>query len=180
MSTHARCVQLHTHTHTADPPGLTLSLFSQLSSCFPPPLMSLSQYIQLMSGWSFCSSRTETTHSSLQQSHRCLSFNYPARDSAHTVIRWWAVPRSLALSPVCEWELLWVCVITNGLLSLWGPDGVRFWKISEVSTFFLILILMGWVQDCFCFWEEWIQHQHCFKCALMSQSVRCYEDTWTF
>lgn len=86
----SRLLQLQ--TLAADPHGLTLSLFPQLSTCFSPL-----SCIQLM----FSSLRTETTHTSLQESHRSVFPLIIPEGTAVTVIRWWAL-LPLAQSPLSE------------------------------------------------------------------------------
>lgn len=99
-----------TNMHTADPPGPMLSLFVQLSRCFPPPPPSLSVYpadewlviLQLED--------RDDTFFTPRVPPLCLSFNYTARNDSRAVIRWWALPRSLALSPLGEREAVCVSV----------------------------------------------------------------------
>lgn len=91
-------------TLAADPHGLTLSPFPQLSTCFSPL-----SCIQLM----FSGSRTETTRTSLQESHHSVFPLIIPEGTAVTVIRWWAL-LPLAQSPLRERGAACVC------LWVWG------------------------------------------------------------
>ncbi len=124
------CILIQLQTCTADLPGLILSLFPQLSRCFPPLLLSLSLCFSVYPADELVVSQhgdRDETFFSARVPPLCLSFNYTGRTGNRTVIRWWALPRSLALSPLCEWEAVqyvFVCVCLSSpiLLSLWGPN----------------------------------------------------------
>lgn len=105
--------------------------------------------------WSCCLEDNDDTFFPPRVPPLCLSCNYTGRNGGHTVIRWWALPRPLALSPLCEREAVRVslCVCVS-CTSIFGRTKCLHKKntYSKVSTFF-VLAVMGFLLH---------QHSYCF------------------